>query len=248
MILKKSVARRLHQMQLVVDTPGALRARLSGCYFETYRMVYRLAAMGLNPNTVIDIGANRGMFTLCVHRLYPGADIFAFEPLRECYTELSLLQQRIPSLRCYQMALGMEGSEAVMHRNRYNYSSSLLEMEDLHREAFPYTEETEPENVKIQSLDEVLDGIDLREPVLMKIDVQGYEGAVLRGANRSLSKVDFILCEMSMRPLYRGQTLFGDIHQFLVDQGYRFAGHVGELQHPHTTEVLQIDGLFLRQG
>src|SRR6267142_2775315 len=38
---------------------------------------------GLQLNTVVDIGANRGQFALCIRRLYPHAQIFSFEPLRK---------------------------------------------------------------------------------------------------------------------------------------------------------------------
>ena len=37
----------------------------------------------LGLSTVVDIGANRGQFALCIRRLYPKAKIFSFEPLRK---------------------------------------------------------------------------------------------------------------------------------------------------------------------
>src|SRR5271156_1567039 len=38
---------------------------------------------GLQLNSVVDIGANRGQFALCIRHLYPEAQIFSFEPLRK---------------------------------------------------------------------------------------------------------------------------------------------------------------------
>src|ERR1700722_19887091 len=54
---------------------GLLRARV----VESTEHARVLA--GLQLNTVVDIGANRGQFALCVRRLYPQAQIFSFEPL-----------------------------------------------------------------------------------------------------------------------------------------------------------------------
>jgi FkbM family methyltransferase len=245
--LKRRLNERLTQVQIALDAPGALKARLAGCYFETYCMVYRLLAIGLKPRVILDIGANRGMFSRCAHYVFPDATIYAFEPLRDCYEKLRNLRSKIKKLECYNVALAGEVGEKVIHRSSYDYSSSLLEMEGLHKEAFPYTAGERLEKVQVNTLDGILHDRFLEKPILMKIDVQGYEKFVLLGAQRTLQQTDYVLCEMSVRPLYQGQALFDEIYRRLASSGFRFSGQIGELRHPKSSEVLQIDGLFIKE-
>ena len=242
---KKIIGEKLRKLEILLNTPGAFKARIEGCYFELYKMVHRLYAMGLRPNTILDIGANRGMFSKCAYYIFPDASIYAFEPLKDCYEELCDLKGTVIKLECYNIALGDKPSEVFIHRSIYDYSSSLLEMDDLHKQAFPYTAGERLEKVQIQTLDAVLAGKRIERPLLMKIDVQGYEKFVFEGASETHKQTDYIVCEMSFRSLYKGQALFDEVYRLLIDAGFQFRGHIGEVQHPESTEVLQIDGLFV---
>ena len=236
---------KLGKLQIALSTPGAWRARRAGCYFEPYKMFYRLGRMGISPKTILDIGANRGMFSKCAHYVFPDAFIFAFEPLNDCYEELVGLARSIQNIECYNVAISDRDGESVIHRSSYDYSSSLLEMDDLHKAAFPQSGQERVEKIKLERLDAILANKCITRPLLMKIDVQGYETFVLDGAVQTLQQTDYIICEMSFRSLYREQGLFDEVYQKLVNKGFQFVGHVAELQHPKTGEVLQIDGLFI---
>jgi FkbM family methyltransferase len=238
---------KLKKLQILLGTPGSFQARWKGCYFELYKIAYRLKKMGIFPRTVLDIGANRGMFTKCMNLVYPSAKIYAFEPLSECFSELLKLGESIKYFKCYNVALGDESKEEMFHRNIYDYSSSFLEMTDIHREAFPYTLDTYKEVVSIEKLDNILSSENLESPVLMKIDVQGYEDKVFKGAKHILLKTDYIICELSFTPLYKDQPLFDDLYIMLKNLGFQYRGHIDFRDHPNTTEILHVDGLFIRK-
>jgi Methyltransferase FkbM domain len=66
--------------------------------------------------------------------------------------------------------------------------------------------------------------VDLPEVSLLKIDVQGYEKAVLGGAKQTLTKTKFLLIELNFMPQYDGGSWFGEIHQILTrDSGFFLA-------------------------
>ena len=247
MQLRKLIIDRLDKLKTVLDTPGVLRARLSGCRgLDLITMLFRLKAMGINPKTILDIGAYRGIFSRCAHYTFPDAAIYAFEPLTDCFKELSTLKKKIRKFECYNVALGEKRGETSIHRSSFDGASSLLEMASVHKQAFPSSADEQLETVRIEMLDTVLDKKALVAPVLMKLDVQGYEKFVLQGAEKTIEQTDFIVCEMSFVPLYEGQALFDEMYRQISDAGFRFSGQLAELQHPETTEVLQIDGLFIR--
>lgn len=188
------------------------------------------------------------MFTKTSHYVFPDSKIYAFEPLADCYEELTALKAMIPNLETYPIALSNRSGETFIHKSNYDYSSSLLDMEDLHKEAFPYTADSVMETIRMDSLDGLLSGKELERPVLMKIDVQGYEKFVLDGAVQTLKCCDVIICEMSLFALYKDQPLFHDIYMQLISAGFQYAGHIGELVNPKTSAILQVDGLFVRNS
>ncbi len=53
--------------------------------------------------------------------------------------------------------------------------------------------------------------IDVGAAIYLKIDTQGYESEVLKGAERALAQIDTVELEMSLVPLYKGQLLFCDL-------------------------------------
>lgn len=246
--LRKKASENLRKIEILFDTPGALQARRAGCYLEVYRVLYDLWAMGIRPSTILDIGANRGMFSKTAHYVFPGAEIYAFEPLQDCYQDLCKLRDKIAKFECYNVALADMAGESLIHRSVYSESSSLLPMDQLHKEAFPYTATVHLERIEKQIMDSILADRSIKRPVLMKLDVQGYENFVLNGAQQTLKLTDYILCELSFVPLYEGQVLFDDIYRQLISAGFRYSGQIAELRDPRSSRVLQADGLFERGG
>ena len=85
----------------------------------------------------------------------------------------------------------------------------------------------------------------LAGPILLKIDVQGNELKVLRGAVASMAKIDTIYCECSYRELYEGQALADEVIAFLSLHGFEIAGVFNQTS---TAELgpVQADFLFRR--
>jgi FkbM family methyltransferase len=244
--MKEFLIEKITKLAIMMEYPLAWKARKAGCYFELYSQIYRLYARGIKPATILDIGANRGMFSRCSNFIFPETKIIAFEPLHDCFMELTKLKKTITNFECYNIAISDQRKDSVIHRSNYDYSSSLLEMGEIHKNAFPYSAEESLEKINVDTLDDVFLGKHLKTPILIKIDVQGNEGYVLEGAKNLLKQTDYIICEISFVPLYKGQMLFDDLYYKFLDLGFHFSGQLGELKHPKTKEVLQIDALFLR--
>ena len=196
--------------------------------------------------TVIDVGANVGQFALMIHKIINNAAIYSFEPINECYKELVNKKDRINNLKCFNLALGSETREGVINRNEFLPSSSLLAMESLHKEAFPYTAITNREKINITSLDNIHNEIDWVQKILLKIDVQGYELEVLEGAKNSLNSIDLIIVETTFHKLYKSQPLFEDVYNFLYSRSFRYRGNFDQIIDPNTGRILQADAIFVK--
>ena len=200
----------------------------------------------LGIRTVLDVGANRGQFAGRVRKILPNATIHSFEPLPRAFEALQRIAARDPLLFAYATALGDADGETEMHENSFSPSSSLLPMTQAHIRAFPGTERTRPVHVSVTRLDSWVPACELVEPMMIKLDVQGYEDRVLAGGEATLKKVRTLILETSFRELYQGQLLFDDLHAFLRKLGFRCAGFEDVLRDRDSGMTLQADAVFLR--
>jgi len=194
--------------------------------------------------TVLDIGANEGQFAGQIGEILPEARIYAFEPLAEPFAKLSATAR--PNLRAFRYAIGETNGTIGMHKNEYSPSSSLLTMTDLHRQSFPGTSIERPEEVEMKTLDDIAAQLALEPNILVKMDVQGYEGKVIAGGREILAKTKIVIVETSFETLYEGQPLFDDIYRILTGMGFRYIGSMGQLKSVQDGRVLQADSMFLR--
>ena len=206
-----------------------------------------LARLGIAPRTIIDVGANVGQFTVAASKILRPSRVHCFEPLPDCVSKLRANVSSLTDVHVHACAVGEEDGTCRMRVNYYSPSSSLLPLAEQHRSAFPEAEEVGCVNVEISTLDRVFGDAPLELPVLLKVDVQGYEAAVLRGAQKLLKCVSHAVIETSLKPMYETEPLFMDIARFMEQCGFRFAGPVGYLRHPVSGEVLQLDALFERR-
>lgn len=197
--------------------------------------------------TVLDIGANTGDFAITMARRFPEARVISFEPLAEAGAELERRTAGEPRCLTMRCALGDTDAELDILRCVYSPSSSILPMANLHRESFPFTAgEAVPERTRVRRLDDVAAELDLRDEILIKIDVQGYEAHVIRGGETTLRRARTIIVETSFATLYEGQPRFDDIYQSLRRLGFSYAGNWEQLPDPRTGRILQADAIFIR--
>ncbi|MCA1630585.1 MAG: FkbM family methyltransferase [Acidobacteria bacterium] len=198
------------------------------------------------PRTVIDVGGSHGQFAREIFRAFPGATIYSFEPIPECYEELRALSQTRAELRPLRLALSDEDGEREFFVSRFRDSSSLQPMLPAHTAAFPGTETETRIVVEAARLDAVAARLTLTPPVFAKLDVQGHELSVIRGGRQTLALCQRVMTECNFAPLYEGQPSFVELYAEMKALGFLFDGFVGHLRHPRTGELLSADAIFYR--
>ena len=204
-------------------------------------------------NLILDVGANIGQFgrELRDHVGYDGR-IVSFEPMRSAHEALTqvatgdALWEVAP-----RSALGAHSGSVTLNiaGNRYSASSSVLDMLPSHLEAAPESGYVGSEVVPLEPLDAVAPGYfrgDSR--AFLKIDTQGYESEVLRGAAETLGRVVGVQLELSLVPLYEGQRLMPELLEHLSRLGFELWGVAPAFVDPRTGRMLQIDATLVRRG
>ncbi len=196
-----------------------------GLVLGTYAAVeHEHVLSGLNLACAVDIGANRGQFSLLLSELMPSIRIFAFEPLSGPAAAFRRLFRAATTVTFYQEAIGATETMASMYVSRHDDSSSLLAASGLQTQIFPGTEAIAEETVRVVPLQRRLGPQDILQPALLKIDVQGYELMALRGCETLLSRFAYLYVEISFRELYEGQPLAGEVLEYLNRQDFAPTG------------------------
>lgn len=196
------------------------------------------------PQAVLDIGANVGQFAQLTRQLLPTTRIISFEPLRECFEQLSRQVTALAPFEAYPYALGLADTTQMMNRNEFSPSSSLLPMDRLHREELPFTAKTVSEEIQIRRLDGLASQLRLDEPFFVKIDVQGYTDPVLRGGEQVIKRARAVVAEVSLQPLYQGETTFDQTYALMTSWGFAYRGNVDQWRSERDGRILQCDCLF----
>jgi FkbM family methyltransferase len=198
--------------------------------------------------TIIDIGASKGSFSAEFHGIFPDAHIYAFEPLLDCFALVQKRMLGVERFHAFNIALGDSSGSSMMHRSSYSGSSSLREMGSLHKNLFPVTAGQREVGVVVDTLDHALHGHSLQEPILVKIDVQGFEDKVIAGGVGILSRTSIVLVETSFYELYKGQPMFDGVYALLKNLGFEYHGSwAPELKSPIDGRLLQQDSVFVRR-
>jgi FkbM family methyltransferase len=232
----------------ILVEPSAWPALVSWPKFSltSYHMVLALQRQGVVPKTIIDVGANVGQFAVASAKTFPDSVVHSFEPQLDCVQRLIRHTRGLKNVEVYPMALGAHAGNVQLHVNSHSHSSSILALGQRHRDAFPDAREVGSISVPLSTLDHELGTRPLAGPVLLKLDVQGYEPAVLQGAQQLLNRIDYVLLEASLSPMYEGELTFMQIVRLMEGNGFGFLRPLDWLKEPRTGEVLQMDALFAK--
>jgi FkbM family methyltransferase len=179
-----------------------------------------------NP-VVLDVGANVGQSARHFRSLFPGATIHCFEPFPDSYDALCSSLRGDGRAQAHKLALSDSTGSSQFNVNRNRATNSLLHTDPQATRFRGNNLQTEIQiNVSTQTVDAFCQEQNIPLIDILKLDVQGGEYAVLRGAHRMLSdqSIDLIYMELITGPAYLGQRGFHEYLTLLDSYKYRLFG------------------------
>lgn len=181
-------------------------------------LVKELRQVDEHPLTVFDVGANSGEFTLMLQQGLRdrSTDLHLFEPAQHTFTLLS--QQVTPSeaLHMNRLALGAEAGEVALYYDEAGSGLASMTQRDMSHEhrAFDKSETITVSTVDAYCAEHSVSRIDL-----LKLDVEGREMDVLKGAMRMFSEQSIQMVSFEFgAPNIDTRTFFRDLYYFFRDQ------------------------------
>lgn len=243
--LASRIAHRLLNMlgievRLLRNMHAARLAELRGREVEAWRLLE-----SHQFRTILDIGANEGQFARIARELWPHATIHSFEPLPHVHATLAANFAKDPLTHAHNLALSGQAGSQVMHCSAFSPSSSLLPMAQRHRDEWPQSAQHTEVEVRLERLDDWAAGVEaLDNPLLVKIDVQGFELHVIEGGRDVLRNADIVVLEVSFVEFYERQPLFAEIHERMHGLGFTYRGNVEQFNSKDSTHALYADAIF----
>ena len=178
---------------------------------------------GVTPAVVIDVGAMlpQGQTAFCIKLVERGlARLVCFEPNEK---ECEQLGREIAGRATVLPYFIGDGSDRTYFETNLAMTGSLYEpnseLVDLYHHLGNIMKITARHSVKTVRLDDIRE---IGDADLLKMDVQGAELDVVRGAPNVLEGVTIVQTEVSFIELYKGQCLFADIDRALRNIGFQF--------------------------
>lgn len=232
--------RRRHQIRLLF---GRYPAPLREHYPDLAMMRLRRGAV------VFDVGANVGQFAESLIAHQPFADLHVFEPIPEALETLRRNLAGIDGIRFNGFALGNAAGCRDFVVRRFDEASSFLDLGQRLREGV-YGLDFGAERtitVEMRRLDNYVRESGVGAIDLLKLDVQGYELEVLRGAEEVLPRIDWIYTEAQFQELYAGGPTFDDTFSFLHARGFDLL-RMTSFRADDDGRLMECDMIFRRRG
>ncbi len=197
----------------------------------------RLANIGFKPTLIFDIGAYQGDFAnLCIKN-FPSSKIACFEVLEHRVEQLKQIASQNSSVQVFPTLLGAEAREKVQFNEAETASSVLTEQvqQDFPVNSYPMT-----------TVDTIVgEYFDGKSPDFLKLDVQGYELEVLKGAEKSLQGMQVILAEVNLLDIHQNVPLLAEVIAWLNERDWIAYDICGLTRRPLDRALWQADFIFV---
>jgi len=194
----------------------------SGVRRTAEEVLAHVKRLGFEPATVIDVGVAYG--TPELYDAFPGARFLLVDPLEEYAEAIGHATARLEDAEWVRAAAGPEPGSITINVNRAPALSSTLG----HWKG--QDDGGTPREVPVVRIDDLVAERSLPAPYLVKVDVEGAELRVLKGATRVLEQTELVLLEVNLFQFLPDQPQLHDVVAFMKERGFVtydfYGGHV----------------------
>ncbi len=200
---------------------------------------------------VLDVGANLGQFgDLVRHKLGFRGVLHSFEPVNQFVQQLKRKTESDDRWHIHQTALGSCPDQIEINvAQSPGLSSFLPSSSEAVKDLWENSATLERQSVRVDTLDNFirrLDGGMLPGPTFLKVDTQGYDLEVLKGAEKTLEAVRAVQFEASVRPIYEGMPNYKEVLDYLISRGFALSA-MFPINHDQSQRLIEFDCVVVNE-
>jgi FkbM family methyltransferase len=215
-----------------MDLARKLRRRFE---LVTHTRIYRRAPRGIDlaydlaqslpkyrVQAVFDVGANVGQSTQTYLENFPEARIYCFEPVQDTFRRLEHNVQGRDRVQCFRLAFGSAKQRGTMVLQRSSVMAFLAD----ESKPWPDAEPAATETVDVVTLDDFCGTRGIDRIGYLKIDTEGGDAEVLKGAENLLGeqRIDLVQLEAGMNPMNTWHVPLETLKRHLESRKYFLFG------------------------
>lgn len=169
-------------------------------------------------NLVLDVGANRGQYAQEIRKQGYKGRIHSFEPVSEMFRKLADLASKDAAWEVSHTAIGSAPGVVDINVTQNSVYSSIRRQSTMIADFSKKSAIVRTERVAVKPLDHL--ALSATDIVFLKIDTQGFEQEVLKGASNVLTQCVGVQLELPVEHLYDGVWSFSEAIHYMDELGF----------------------------
>lgn len=235
-LLKEEIKKQIFSQGWIVKQLHGLSSGLD----ISYDISNRLGIVDLR--TIFDCGAHNGETAIDFKNKFPSAQIYSFEPVSKNFITLKKNTSMYPQIHCYHFALGdkEETVKIQLQSDSQTHSLNNIELSE---------NSINTEIISVKTIDDFLLSSKIDNIDLLKIDTEGYELQVLKGAEQSLknNKIKLILAESTIQSDDKFHTNLNTLNRYLENYNFKITAIYDQVIWRNPTRLSYFNVLFSKQ-
>ena len=164
---------------------------------------------------IIDVGANVGGVSLTFSKLFPKAQVYAVEADPTTYQRMAKRCAHTPAICPVNMAIHSQSGTIDFHSNKSSVLSSVIDLPDGRANAKLI-------KINAKTLDELVQDLQIRNVAVLKVDTEGNDLEVLKGADKLLRgrSLRYVICEFGIHPADARHVGINLLLRFMAQRGF----------------------------
>lgn len=198
--------------------------------------LHNLKINGFNPKNILDIGAYEGEWTKMIKKIYPNCNVLMVEPLPDKKVKLNELCKIFNGSVNFLSTLLSSKDDQLLNFHPNETASSVLDEHNKNSD----------NNIllRTKTVDSIANGQIFD---LIKLDTQGFEIEILKGADKTIINTEVILMEISLIDIHRNVPLIKDVLDFMDSYDFQLYDICSFIRRPLDRALWQIDGIFVKK-
>lgn len=208
-----------------------------------FTFLQNVSKRGLKCNYILDVGAHLTNWSRMAKSIFPDAVFYLVEPLHEMENELKKFCVEFPDSKYFLNGAGPTEKILSLTVSSYLPEANFVITRDEYDDP-----DFKQREIKIITLDSLVIRKEIEIPNLVKLDVQGFELEVLKGAESFFGITELFILEISLFKFYSNTPTFTEAVNFMDQKGYEVYDFAGFLRRPYDGALGQTDVCFAKKN